>query len=125
MVTYWPTPYTGLGPLGLSDPSVHAFADTLQGVVDTVMTSALPFPSLGASMKRAENLLLLNLRFTCVVSGDGDLPPIWETVVRGKGKTEGLETPNHTLMKGVPSCHRVFEGRVKSSPPYPPTGTCK
>ena len=49
-----PPPETGLGELGLSDPTFHAFA---------AMLAALPPPSLAATMGTVSTLSLLHLRF--------------------------------------------------------------
>ena len=37
----------------------------------------------------------------------------------GRGKTEGLATLNQALMRGLPSCRRVFGGRVHFSASLP------
>ena len=60
-------------------------------------------------------LLLLHLRFACGVAGDTDLPLIWEEEYRAKGRTKNLTTLKHTLLRGIPSCWRVFGGRAHFS----------
>ena len=35
--------------------------------------------------------------------------PIWEAVARGKGRTEGFDTLNQALVRGLLSFFRVFE----------------
>ena len=72
----------------------------------------LPYHYLAAIGGRVSTLSLPHLRFTCRVEGYGDLSPIWEVVARGKGRTEGLETLNQNLMRGVPYRHWVFGGRA-------------
>ena len=64
-------------------------------------------------------LLLLHLRFAYGVVGYVDLPPIWEEVARMKGPAEGLFNLNQTLLRGIPSCRRVFEGRSHFSASLP------
>ena len=56
--------------------------------------------------------MILYLRFACGVGGEADLTPIWEEVARVKGRMEGLYTLNQTLLRGIPSCRRVFGGRA-------------
>ena len=46
---------------------------------------------------------------------DADLPSIWEEEARAKGRMEGLATLNQTLLRGIPSCRRVFGGRAHFS----------
>ena len=48
-----------------------------------------------------------------------DLPPIWESVARGRGKMDTLATLNQALMRGLPSCRRIFVGRSHFSTPPP------
>ena len=43
---------------------------------------------------------------------EGDLPPIWEAVDRWKGKTEVMAALNQILIRGLPSCCRLFGGRA-------------
>ena len=64
-------------------------------------------------------LSVLHLRFACGVAGDNDLPPLWEAVALGRGKTEGLANLNQALMRGLPSCRRVFGGRAHFSASLP------
>ena len=44
--------------------------------------------------------------------GDLDLPPIWEEVACAKGCMKGIDTLNHTLLRGIPSFRTVFEWRA-------------
>ena len=46
---------------------------------------------------------------------DVDLSPIWEAVAWGRGNMEGLAILNQVLMRGLPSCRRVFGGRAHFS----------
>ena len=69
---------------------------------------------------RFATLLLLQLRFTCRVAGDGDLPPIWEAVAWGKVRTEGLAILNQMLIRRLTSFCQIFGGRARFSPPPPP-----
>ena len=123
-----PPPLVGLGSQGLSDATIYAFTAALQGVVAEGVTAALPSHYLAAPAGMDATLLLLHLRFTCRVAGDGDLSPIWEAVARGKINMEGLETLKQTLMRGLPSCIQVFGGgegggvALQSLPPPPITG---
>ena len=103
----------GLGALVLFDAAVHAFAATLQGVVVAEVGSDLPSSSHTAPVGRVTALSIIQLQFAYGVTGDGDLYPISEALERGKGRTEGLETLNQALMRGLPSGHRVFGGRAK------------
>ena len=48
-----------------------------------------------------------------------DLPPIWEEVACVKGRMEGLDTPNQTLLRGISSYQRVFGGRAHFSASLP------
>ena len=68
-----------------------------------VVVEALPSPSPIAPSGRVSALSLLYLRFSWVVAGDADLPPIWEEAARVKERMEGLSTLNHTLFRGIPS----------------------
>ena len=61
-------------------------------VVTAGMVSALPSPSPAASVVKVTNIYLPHIRFACGVVGDSDLPPIWDAVVQGRSKTEGLAT---------------------------------
>ena len=76
-----------MGPLGLSDAAIHAFTDAMQKVVAAGMVVGIPYPSQAAPVGRVTTIALLHLRFSCGVAGDGDLPPVWEAVDRGKGST--------------------------------------
>ena len=58
-------------------------------------------------------------RFACGVAGYNYLPPLWEAVALGRGKTEGLATLNQALMRGLPSCRQVFGGRAHFSASLP------
>ena len=107
----------GLSVLGLSDATLQAFAEDLQGVVTVGIVSALPSPSPAFPGGKVARLSLLHLRFACGVAGDSDVPPIWEAVALGQGKTEGLENLNQALMRGLPSCRKVFGGGRTSAPP--------
>ena len=94
----------GLAVLDLLDATSQAFAAALQGVVMAGVVSALPYPSPAAPEEKVARLFLLHLRFVYGVAGDSDLPPIWDAVALGRGKTEGLATFNQALMRGLPSC---------------------
>ena len=63
--------------------------------------------------------MLPHLRCACRVVGDVDLPPIWEEVACVKGRMEGLDTPNQTLLRGISSYRRVFGGRAHFSASLP------
>ena len=54
----------------------------------------LHFPSPAASLVKVAHIYLPHIRFACGVVGDSDLPPIWDAVVQGRSKTEGLATLN-------------------------------
>ena len=114
-----PTPEQGLAALGVSAATVHAFVDVLQGVVVVGVGAALPAPSPAAPSRRFAALLLLHLRFSYGMAGDTYLPPIWEEVSRMKRRMEGLATLKKTLLRGIPSCRRVFGGRVHFSASLP------
>ena len=83
--------------MGISDAEVNAFSATLK-----VVGEALPAPLFYAPAGRVAALSLLQLRYTCGVSGDAELPPIWEEADLAKGHTGGLSTLNHTLLRGIP-----------------------
>ena len=91
-----PAPTTGLAALGLTESAVHALAEALQGVVANGVAAALPSPALSGPTGKVATLSLLHLRFVCGVAADVDLPPIWESVVRGQDKMDGLATLNQT-----------------------------
>ena len=84
----------------------------MQGVLTAGVVLALPSPSPSAPRGKMARLSLLYLHFAYGVVGDDDLPPLWEAVTLGQGKTEGLATLNQALMRGLPSCRRVFGGRA-------------
>ena len=88
----------GLAALGLPDATLQAFTAALQGVVTAGVVSALLSPSPAAPGGKMARLSLLHLRFAYGVAGDSDLPPLWEVVALGRGKTEGLATLNQALM---------------------------
>ena len=108
-----------MGVLGLYDAVNYFFALTLQGVVAMGLVAAItsPYPAMPAG--RVDTLSLLYPRFACGVAGDGDLPPIWEAVVQGKGRTEGPDTLNWKLMRGSPLCCWSFGDRMHFSAPPP------
>ena len=110
-----PPQSTGLETLGLSDSALHTFAAALQGVVAAGISAAVPSPSLSAPTGKVATLSLLHLRFSYGVAVDGELPPIWEAVARGKGRLEGLFTLNRALVRGLPSCFQLFGGRAHFS----------
>ena len=83
------------------------------------MVSALPSPAPAAPVEKVSCLSLMHLRFACGVAGDTNLPPIWDAVSQGQGKTEGLATLNQPLMRGLLSFRRVFGRRAHSSAPLP------
>ena len=105
----------GLASLGISNAAIYAFASALQEVVVVGGLEYLPSPSPAALSEKVVYLLLIQLCFSCDMLGHGDLLPIWEEVDRVKGCTEGLDTQNKVLLRGVPSCYRVFRGRVHFS----------
>ena len=104
----------GRAVIGLSDATLQAFVAALQVVV-----SAVPSPLPAAPGVKVACLSLFHLRFACGVAGDSDLPPFWETVALGQGNIEGLATLNQALMRGLPSCRRVFRGRAHFSASLP------
>ena len=108
--------------LGLSESIIHAFTDMLQGVVAAGLVVTLPSPSLATPKRRFTNLLILHLTFMCRLEGERDLPPILEAVVMVKGMTEGMKNLKQTLMRGIPSCCRVFGrgGCTSDLPTHPP-----
>ena len=114
-----PAPATGLADLGLSDSAIHALAAALQGVVVAGVTVALPSPVPSGPTGKVATLSLLHLHFSCGVAVDVDLPPILESVAWGRGKMDRLATLNQALMRGLPSCHRVFGGRAPFSASLP------
>ena len=50
---------------------------------------------------------------------DGDLHPIWEAFAQGRGGMEDLDILNQAMMRGLPSCSRVFGGRARFSASFP------
>ena len=97
-----------MGALGLSDAAVHNFSSALQEVAMAGVEASLPSPSPATPEGRVMNLSILQILFACRLAGDRDLPPIWVAVARGKIRMEGLTTLNQMLMRGIPSCSRVF-----------------
>ena len=76
---------------------------------------SLPSPALSGPTGKVVTLSLLHLRFACGVAVDVDLPPTWESVARGRGKMERIATLNQAPLRGLPSCCRIFGGRVHFS----------
>ena len=101
--------------LGILYAAVQAFVAALQVVVTVGVGVALPSPSPITPSGRVADLSLLHLRFACGVAVDAYHPPIWEELSLVKGRMEGLATLNQTLLKGLPSCWRVFGGRLHLS----------
>ena len=93
------------------DSAIHAFALAMQGVVAAGVSAVVPSPYPYAPAGKVTTLSLLHPRFAV----DGDLPPIWEAISQGKGRTEGLATLNQALMRGLASCCQVFGGRAHFS----------
>ena len=91
----------------------------MQGVAAAGVTAALPSPVLSGPTGKVATLSLLHLRFVCGVAADVDLTPIWESVARGRGNTDGPATLNQALMRGLSSCRRIFGGRAHFSPSLP------
>ena len=106
-------------PPTLLDTTLQAFEATLQGVVTAGVVLSLSYPSPAAPVGKIAHLSLLHLRFACGVAGDSYLLPIRDAVAQGKGKTEGMFTLNQALMRGMPSCQRVFGGRAHFSASLP------
>ena len=98
---------------------MHAIAVALQGVVANGVAVALPSPAPSGPTGKVATLSLLHLRFVYGVAMDVDLPPIWESVARGRGKMDGLATLNQALMRGLPSCRQLFGGRANFSNSLP------
>ena len=67
---------------------MHALAAALQGVVENGVAVALPSPTPAGPTAKVATLSLLHLWFVCGVAADGDPPPIWESVARGRGKMD-------------------------------------
>ena len=118
-------PATGLADLCLSDFALHSFAAALQGVATEGVTAAFPSPALSGPTGKVATLSLLHLRFAYGVAVDVNLPPIWESVARGRGKMDGLATLNQALMRGLPYCCRIIGGRAHFSASPPPARFCK
>ena len=114
-----PPPVLGIATLGISGATFHAFAAALQGVVAVGVKSVLPSPSPTASAGRVSSLLLLHLRFACGVTGNTDLPHIWDEVAQLKGSTEGLATLSQAILRGLLSCWRFFWRRAHFSASLP------
>ena len=114
-----PPPAIELGALVLSDATIHAFTYALKGLVAAGVVEALPFLFLDAPIGKVVTHSLLHPYFFFRVSEDGGLTPIWEATARRNGRTEGLETLNQTLMRGLPYCCWVFGGRVHISASIP------
>ena len=104
---------------GLLDATLQAFAAALQGVVTSGIVSALPSPLPSAPGGKVACISLLHLSFACGVAGDSELPPIWDAVALGRGKAEELAMLNQSLIRGLTSCGRVFEGRAHFSASLP------
>ena len=77
-----PSMSTGIAALSLSGAAIHDFAVALQGVVMAGVGAMLLSPSLAAPTGKVATLYLLQLCFMCKVARDGNLPLIWESVVR-------------------------------------------
>ena len=92
----------GFLDLEISNDTVYACAAALKTVVEEGVGAALPSPSPTTPSGRVAALSLLQLRYTCGVSGDAELPPIWEEADLAKGHKGGLSTLNHTLLRGIP-----------------------
>ena len=91
----------------------------MHGVVAAGFIAALPSPVPSGLTGKVATLSLLHLRFACGVAADVDLPPIWESVAQGRGNMDGLATLNQALMRGLPSCRRIFGGRAHFSASLP------
>ena len=61
----------------------------------------MPSPAPSGPTGKVVTLSFLHPRFACGVAADEDLPPIWESVARGRGKMDGLATLNQALMRGM------------------------
>ena len=81
--------------------------------------AAVIYPTLSGPAGKVATPSLLHLRIACGVEVDGNLPPIWEAVARGKGRMEGLDTLNQALIRGLTSCCRIFGGRAHFSASLP------
>ena len=96
------TPAPVLVDFGISYVATHAFVVALQGVVVSGVGKYLLSPSPATPAGRVADLLMMNLRFTYGVAGDGDLEPIWEEVVSFKERKEGLANLNQALLRRLP-----------------------
>ena len=105
-------PATGLAALGLSDSTIHTVVVAMQGVVAGGVTVEFPSPAQSVPTVKVATLSLLYLRFVCGVAADVELTSIWESVSRGRSRMDGLAALNLALMRGLPSCRRVFGGRA-------------
>ena len=114
-----PPPATGMGNLVLSDATIHTFSAALQRFMTEEVLVALTPPSPSAPAGKFTTLLLLNLCFMYGVAGDGCLPLIWGAVARVRVRTEGITTLNQNLMRGFPSCYRLFGGIAHFSASLP------
>ena len=112
-------PVTELLALGLYNYAIHTFVEFLKEVVVALVGALLPSPSPEAPTGKVVTRYLLHFCFLCGVAVDGYLPPIWEAVVRGRGRVEGLATMNQALMHDLPSYRRVFGGRTHFSASLP------
>ena len=65
-----------MGPPLATDP-LHTFAASLIGTVAAGVSTLVPYPSTSDPMGKFVTLYLLQLRFSCRVEVDGDLPHIW------------------------------------------------
>ena len=88
-----PLPLLGLVSLGIFDVTIHAFASAFQRVmaagVGVALTESLPVAPSG----RFAALLLLDLRLTCGVMGDANLPPHLGGGDPGEGAHGGARRP--------------------------------
>ena len=98
--------------LSLSDATLQAFKAALQGVVTAGVASTLYSTYSAAPGGKVACLSLPHIRFAFGVAGDSDLPPIWKAVAQVQGKMEGMVTLNQALIRGLPSCRRIFGERA-------------
>ena len=92
-----PPPETIIAALVLSNAAIHTFAAAMQGVVTAGVGAALSTSYPAEPMRKVATLSLLHLRFVWV-AGDGESPPIWEALIRGRGRMEGFATLNQALI---------------------------
>ena len=109
----------GLAALSLLDTTLQAFTAALQGMVTAGVVLALTSPSPAAPGGKVAHLSLFHLHFGCRVAGDSYLSSIWEAVAQGRDKTEGVVTLKQALLRGLPSSHKVLEGRAHFSASLP------